>query len=307
MYLKKLFYKFTNKDKHFFYKNSLKRANHEKIIKRIYDSEIRNKIENIHNIIKNKKELSFSHCGHLGDVINSLPTVKELSKNHKCNFFIHTEKPLEDNAKNYKSFGDVVYLENKAVDMLMPLFANLPYIKKTEKLKNQEIDIDFNLIREMPINFNIDSVRWYFHITEAHANLNESYIYADPHKDIKNKIVIMRNTRRKSYIINYKFLKNYKDLLFIGLENEYKDLKKEVPNLEFYDCKDFLEVAEIIKASKFFLGNLSFGYTIAEGLKIPRLLESVPEFPLVYPNGFNAYDFYFQSHFEKLFDDLYNL
>ena len=307
MYLKKLFYKFTNKDKHFFYKNSLKRANHEKIIKRIYDSEIRNKIENIHNIIKNKKELSFSHCGHLGDVINSLPTVKELSKNHKCNFFIHTEKPLEDNAKNYKSFGDVVYLENKAVDMLMPLFANLPYIKKTEKLKNQEIDIDFNLIREMPINFNIDSVRWYFHITGAHANLNEPYIYADPHKDIKNKIVIMRNTRRKSFIINYKFLKNYKDLLFIGLENEYKDLKKEVPNLEFYDCKDFLEVAEIIKASKFFLGNLSFGYTIAEGLKIPRLLESVPEFPLVYPNGFNAYDFYFQSHFEKLFDDLYNL
>jgi hypothetical protein len=307
MYLKKLFYKITNKDKHFFYKNSLKRDNYEKIIKRIYDSEIHSKIENIHNNIKNKKELSFSHCGHLGDVINSLPTVKELSKNHKCHFFIHTEKALEDNAKNYKGFGDVVYLKNKTVDMLMPLFAKLPYIQKTEKLKNEEIDIDFNLIRKMPINFNIDSVRWYFHITGVHANLNEPYIFVDPHKDIKNKIVIMRNTRRKNYIINYKFLKNYNDLLFIGLEEEYRDLKKEVPNLEFYDCNDFLEVAEIIKASKFFLGNLSFGYTIAEGLKVPRLLESVPEFPLVYPNGINAYDFYFQSHFEKLFDDLYNL
>jgi len=307
MYLKKLFYKITNKDKHFFYKNSLKRDNYEKIIKRIYDSEIHSKIENIHNTIKNKKELSFSHCGHLGDVINSLPTVKELSKNHKCHFFIHTEKALEDNAKNYKGFGDVVYLKNKTVDMLMPLFAKLPYIQKTQKLKNEEIDIDFNLIRKMPINFNIDSVRWYFHITGVHANLNEPYIFADPHKNIKNKIVIMRNTRRKNYIINYKFLKNYNDLLFIGLEEEYRDLKKEVPNLEFYDCNDFLEVAEIIKASKFFLGNLSFGYTIAEGLKVPRLLESVPEFPLVYPNGINAYDFYFQSHFEKLFDDLYNL
>ena len=148
MYLKKLFYKITNKDKHFFYKNSLKRDNHEKIIKRIYDSEIHNKIENIHNAIKNKKELSFSHCGHLGDVINSLPTVKKLSKNHKCNFFIHTEKALEDNAKNYKGFGDTVYLKNKTVDMLMPLFANLPYIEKTEKLKNHVIDIDFNLIRK---------------------------------------------------------------------------------------------------------------------------------------------------------------
>ena len=66
-------------------------------------------------------------------------------------------------------------------------------------------------------------------------------------------------------------------------------------------------MAQTIKSSKFFLGNLSFGYTLAEGLKVPRLLESVPEFPLVYPNGINAYDFYFQNHFEKLFDKLYNL
>ena len=117
----------------------------------------------------------------------------------------------------------------------------------------------------------------------------------------------MRNTRRKNYIINYKFLKNYKDLIFIGLEKEYEDLKKEVPNLEFYNCKNFLEVAEIIKASKFYLGNLSFGYTIAEGLKVPRLLESVPEFPLDYPNGKDGYDFYFQEHFEKLFNYLYDL
>ena len=307
MYLKKLFYKFTNKDKHFFYKNTLKRDNHEILIKQIYNSQIHEKLETIQNAIKNKKELSFSHCGHLGDVINSLPTVRELSKSHKCDYFIHTEKVLEDNAKNYKGFGDEVYLKHKVVDMLLPLFAKLPYLKKTEKLNNQDIDIDFNLIRKMPINLNIDSVRWYFHLTGVHANLNEPYIFAEPHKYIKNKIVIMRNTRRKNYITNYKFLKNYKDLLFIGLEEEFKDLKKEVPNLEFYNCKDFLEVAEIIKSSKFFLGNLSFGYTIAEGLKVPRLLESVPEFPLVYPNGDNAYDFYFQSHFEKLFDQLYNL
>ena len=109
MYLKKLFFKITNKDKHFFYKNILKKNSHESIIKKIYESSMQNQINDIHNTIKNKKELSFSHCGHLGDVINSLPTVKELSKNHKCNFFIHSEKKLEDNAKNYKGFGDEVY------------------------------------------------------------------------------------------------------------------------------------------------------------------------------------------------------
>jgi len=307
MYLKKLFYKFTNKDKHFYYKNTLKREKNEKEIKDIYKTQIHEKIHAIHEKVKNKKELSFSHCGHLGDIINSLPTIKEISKTHKCNFYIDTEKPLEPNARNYKKFGDKVYLTNKSVNMLFPLLSKITYIQNFDKLTNQKVDIDFNLIREMPINFNIDSVRWYSHLTGVHPNLIEPYIFADAHKHIKNKVVIMRNTRRKNYIINYKFLKNYKDLIFIGLEEEYEDLKKEVPNLEFYNCKNFLEVAEIIKASKFYLGNLSFGYTIAEGLKVPRLLESVPEFPLVYPNGKEAYDFYFQEHFEKLFNHLYDL
>ena len=60
------------------------------------------------------------------------------------------------------------------------------------------------------------------------------------------------------------------------------------------------ELAMIIKNSKLFIGNLSFGYALAEALKVPRLLESGPNFPLVYPNGANAYDFYFQNHFENL-------
>ncbi len=84
-------------------------------------------------------------------------------------------------------------------------------------------------------------------------------------------------------------------------------MKKEVPNLEYYDCKNFLEMAQIIKSGKFFLGNLSFGYHIAEGLKTPRLLEGSPEFPLVYPHGKYAYEFYFQEHFEKWFSYLYYL
>mgnify|MGYP001185615773 CR=1 FL=1 len=41
--------------------------------------------------------------------------------------------------------------------------------------------------------------------------------------------------------------------------------------------------------------------TIAEALKIPRLLESSPHFPAAQVHGKNAYDFYFQVHFEKFF------
>ena len=93
--------------------------------------------------------------------------------------------------------------------------------------------------------------------------------------------------------------------MFVGIKEEYDDLKKQIPNLEFYEPKDFLEIAQIIKSSKFFIGNQSVCYPIAEALKVPRLLEASPEYPVVQPVGKDAFDFYFQPHFQKWFDYLY--
>ena len=79
-----------------------------------------------------------------------------------------------------------------------------------------------------------------------------------------------------------------------------EDLKKQIPNLKHYESENFLEIAQIIKSSKMFIGNSSSGYSTAEALKIPRLLEASPDFPVVQPIGNNAFDFYFQTHFENL-------
>ena len=42
------------------------------------------KIKKFAEIISLKNDISFLHYGHLGDIINSLPVIKELSKNKKC-------------------------------------------------------------------------------------------------------------------------------------------------------------------------------------------------------------------------------
>ena len=58
-------------------------------------------------------------------------------------------------------------------------------------------------------------------------------------------------------IINYGLsdgsneLNNYENLLFIGMQDEFDDLKKEIPNLQHHNCKDFLEMATLIPRSKF--------------------------------------------------------
>ena len=146
--------------------------------------------------------------------------------------------------------------------------------------------------------------KWFFSITGEHFDLNEPSLFVDEHKVIKNKIVILRSFRFRNIYINYNFVKNYKNLLYVGVNEEFQDLKKQIPNLEIYDCKNLLEMAQIIKSSKFFLGNMSVGYAIAENLKIARLLEASPETPLVQPVGKRAYDFFFQPHFEKCFKHL---
>ena len=302
MFFKKIFYKFTNKKNYQLFKIELVRQKSLAILK----SGLETKINEIQLSLK-KNEISFLHSGHLGDIINALPVIKELSKNHKCSLYLQIGKPLPVNSLGYKHETDNTFMSAKMVEMILPLLKSQKYINKAEEFKEQEIDIDLDLFRQIPMNFNLDEVRWYFHLTGVHTDLSKEYLFAEPHPSIKDKIVIMRSIICKNIFINYNFMNKYKNVLFIGLKEEYEDLKKEIPNMQFYDCKDFLEAAQIIKSSKFFIGNSSLGFTIAEGLKVPRIMESYPDFPIIYPNGGHGYDFYFQTHFEMLCEKLNKL
>ena len=135
-------------------------------------------------------------------------------------------------------------------------------------------------------------------------DLENTFLSVKPHNSIKNKIIVGRSFRYRNAYLNYKFLKNTKNLLCIGLKEEFQDLKKEINNLEFHDCKDFLEMAEILQACRFYVGNMSLQYYISEALKIPRLLEASPDFPVHFPIGEYAFDAYHQNHFEKFFTNL---
>ena len=50
-------------------------------------------------------------------------------------------------------------------------------------------------------------------------------------------------------------------------------------------CNNFLEMAELIKNSKLFIGNQSSAFAIAEGLKVNRILEQSKDILNVYPLG----------------------
>ena len=93
------------------------------------------------------------------------------------------------------------------------------FINKVSILKNEKIDIDLDLFREMPINLNFNSCRWFFHLTGVHVDLTSPYLFAEEHKSLKNKIIIHRTFRYRNNFINYKFLSKLYNVYFIYIND----------------------------------------------------------------------------------------
>jgi hypothetical protein len=267
--------------------------------------DFKKKLYFIDKVIENNKVLNFLHSGHMGDLIYALPVIKKLSENHTCNLFIGINKIFtNEKYKNHTSAG--VLINDRIFNYALPLIGKQKYLNKVQKYIDQKIDINLDLFRDMPGKPS-NSSKWYFHITGVHADLHKPFLDTQEHDKIKNKIVISRSLRNKNTFIDYSFLNDFCDqLIFIGLKDEYLDLKKVIPELKHYDPLDFFEMSQIIKSSKFFLGNQSSPFAIAEGLKVPRLLENTYDVHDVEPTGGNCYDFFYQTHFEKFFYKLLN-
>jgi hypothetical protein len=299
MSLNKIWNKFTNRQRYREIKHIEENKKHITSFQKKHEIEI----NLIQKKIKDQKKLNFLHSGHAADIINVLPVIKKLSQEHECNLYININKPIKF---YFKHPAGQVFINNKIFEMLSPLLKRQKYFNKVEKFIDQDIDINFDLFRELPINNLFDNVRYASVITGILPDLSESFLEVDRHNQLENKIIIQRTFRYRNNFINYEFLNNYKDLFFVGTIDEFKDLKNIVKNLEYYECKDFLDMAKTVKSSKFVLANSSITFPIAEGLGVPRLLEASPDFPAAQPHGKNAFNFYFQTHFEKLFSYLNN-
>ena len=291
--IQKYYYKLFNNKKY----RRIKEQNKILISVEIFENEYKSYLYGIINKIENNKKITFLHSGHLGDLVYALPVIKELSKDHECHFYIQANKKIP--VEYFKHPAGGVFIDDRMLKLFLPLMKEQKFIYNVEKYNNQEIDINFDIFRTLPVNIHFNSPRWYFHIAGIQVDLADPYLFVEPHQEVKNKIVIHRTFRHRNQFINYKFLEKYKDLIFIGTKDEYEDLKQDVKNLEIYDCKDYLDMARVIKSCKFFIGNQSIAYPIAEALKVPRILEAEPNFPVVQPIGKNSFDFYYQPHFEK--------
>lgn len=258
--------------------------------------------DDIKALAKKRGEINFLHDGNAGDIIYSLPTIRAVKRLTGVPVHLHLRlnQPHGIPSHHTHPLGRVM-LNEKMFHMLRPLLESQEYLDSCRVYEQQTIDMDLNTFRSAGILLDRGNIaRWYNYVTGLHPDLSEAWLEAKPSPDSAGHIVIARSSRYRNPYINYRFLSRYKQVIFLGVESEYEDMRQQIPQMRWVTVEDFRQMAELIAGARVFIGNQSFPFAIAEGLKVKRILETSVEAPNVIPEGGQAYDFYFQPHFEWL-------
>lgn len=198
-------------------------------------------------------------------------------------------------------------------DHLRPLLLSQEYIEDYTIYTGQEVDFDFDELRLKTYTsqpkYSLN--RWIFLVfPQMNCDLSKPWIKVDkgitnPYED---KVVINFTQRHRQHFIKYYWLKPFQDkIVFAGLQHERdifcKEFDLDIPLLQ---VDNFLELAKIIAGCKFFLGNASFCFQLAEATKNKRIIELFPVAPNVIPCGEDAYDFFHQDACQHYFNELIN-
>lgn len=253
--------------------------------------------------------ISFKFSGFSGDVIYYLAGIKKVCEDQNATaeiyLWLDREGKLYDGA--YHPYEGKM-LNQYSFDMLYPLLMRQPYVSTVAPWKGEEIMVDMDKIREAQLDMPYGNLQHWLGLRfpDMQADLTERWLKVDPLSEypqfnggeISNSILINRTARYLNPYVSYFLMNDYKDhLIFTGLEQEYNEFKKQwgLDGLKLLVVKDFLELASVIANCKFFIGNQSMCFAIAEGLKVPRMLEMCPYAPNVHPVGPHAHYYKFQE------------
>lgn len=277
---------------------------------------------------------------NMGDVIASLVGLKNIchETNSKLIIYFRLGLPMgsyfpTQNHPTIDENGQAVGINQSGFDMLKPLLESQYYIKEV-RLFNGEKDFDYNLescrkFSLLPLPAGQLQTYDSFTYPELGCDLSKPWIVIDYAKQFLqdaengktyyntdllnehkkkhlNKIVISRTERYTNPYITYNFLKEHENnIYFVGTEREHSLFCNQWKlNIHHYKVKDFLQLAVLIMCCKFFMGNASFCWHLAEAMKVKRILEFCREFPNSSPIGEHGYQFLKQEallyYFEKL-------
>ncbi|GAB5099243.1 hypothetical protein [Caballeronia sp. HLA56] len=228
------------------------------------------------------------HSGNLGDIVYSLPTCRALDINH-----------LILNVCADPGFGGRVLTEG-AARALVPLLLAQGFLRRVTIIKSG-VPWEYASPSDLGVDYILDSFRASFtnhrlHLLYAHAvPFNLMVDGAQPWITLDEKaskprikeepyIVVSLTSRYRRYgHAYYEYL--FRDVpadrvFFVGVGND--QIERRNIGGTVFQTSNFADLASLLANAALFIGNPSFAYALAEGLKVNRLVE-VPEDNNVYP------------------------
>ncbi len=123
-----------------------------------------------------------------------------------------------------------VSLNDQMVQMITPLILSQKHFVRCETFQGQTIDYDLDRIRDYPILLDRGNIsRWYFLVYPEYYDLSSPWLSVEPSPVTKDAIVLARSSRYRMPLIDYRFLQKYSNIYFVGLEDEYLDMREQIP------------------------------------------------------------------------------
>lgn len=212
----------------------------------------------------------YYHCGQMGDIIYSLPTVRALGPGR---FLTSLRKDRHDQLEPLLRLQSCIkgvghFAHGRPLD-----WNNTP----------PEVTHDLNLMRmpqygplhlrtlveshALPFGVKVNSIPWldpepaWVRGKHNRAVVNRSFRYRRTDIDWRSEVLRLSDT--------------HDSVVFVGLEQEFADFCGRVV-LPWKPCKDALDLAQFIYESKTFSGNQSFPLSLAVGYGLPHRIERGP-------------------------------
>lgn len=260
----------------------------------------------------------FKHMCNSGDLLAAMPAIKKYHEltgkkvivcqqlNVPAQYPIGSKHPVTDEE------GIFVCMNRKMLNMLIPLLLSQEYIGGVEEYVGQSVDIDLDTIRQKCfVNMPFGAIQSWVMLAypDLATDLSKPWILVPAWDKFKDKIIINFTDRYRNNIATYFFLKEYQEhLLFAGTQKERDNFCEQWKlDIELLHIGDFHDLAIIIKSARFFLGNQSMCWNLAEAMKTPRILELSLNAPNCIPFiGEDSYGFFHQIAVEHYFTLLFN-
>ena len=226
----------------------------------------------------------FYHSGDLGDIIYSLPFIKAVGGGMLILSSDYSEMEIRSPMTLQKAHA------------LNELLVGQDYIFDVQAAVRKPCDIDYDLNE-----FRRSFVRWgrgefdkqqqnvirhtaltQLYRNSLNPNMPENFDQL-PWLKFKEKIVIedcpiVINRTERYHRDNFpweEIVKEYGNrMVFVGLQHEYNDFIAKFGYVKYYHTSSFLKLAHLINGSKMFIGNQSFPYSLAEGMKVNSIQET---------------------------------